>query len=183
MATAIVLIIVGVLTRFLPHPPNFVPLGAIALYGGARLPRRVALVVTQAVLVLSDVVIHLGRGIPFSPASQLTTYATFAALAAVGGLVPKDAGPLSRLGMAAVGSSAFFLVSNFAVWAEGSGLGLPRTFAGLAAVYSAGLPFYGNTLAADLLGTVGLFALDGLLGRLAARLVPARAASPAGVER
>src|SRR5262249_25600468 len=118
MATAIVLIIVGVLTRFLPHPPNFVPLGAIALYGGARLPRRVALLVPLAVLVLSDVVIHLARGYPFHPASQLTTYATFTALAALGGLVPRDAGPLGRLGMAAVGSTAFFLVSNFAVWAE-----------------------------------------------------------------
>ena len=39
MTTAVLLVLLGALSRLLPHPPNFVPLGALALYSGARLPR------------------------------------------------------------------------------------------------------------------------------------------------
>src|SRR3954468_5385352 len=110
MTTAIFLIFVGVMTRFIPHPPNAVPLGAIALYAGARLPRRWALVIPLAVMFLSDLAIDLVQGNAFHPASRLTTYATFAGLAALGGLVRKDAGPVTRLGMSAVASTVFFVV-------------------------------------------------------------------------
>jgi len=40
MTTAILLVLLGALSRLIPHPPNFVALGALALYSGARLPRR-----------------------------------------------------------------------------------------------------------------------------------------------
>jgi hypothetical protein len=36
MTTAVLLILFGALTRLLPHPPNAVALGALALYAGAR---------------------------------------------------------------------------------------------------------------------------------------------------
>ena len=176
MTTALFLILVGVLTRFLPHLPNAVPLGAIALYAGARLPRRAALLVPLAILFLSDVAIDLIAGNAFHPASRLTTYATFAALAAVGGLVPKNAGASTRVGMSVVGSTVFFLVSNFAVWVEGSGFGFAHTLPGLISVYVVALEFYGYSLVTDLIGTAGLFALDGLLGRVSAWF--ARAETP-----
>lgn len=169
MTTATFLIFVGLMSRFLPHPPNAVPMAAIALYAGARLPRRWAVLVALAVLVLSDVVIDLSFGYAFHPGSRLTTYATFAGLAALGSLVRKDAGPLTRVGMSVLGSTAFFLVSNLAVWVEGSGMSMPWTAQGLLACYVVALPFYGNSLMADLIGTAGLFAADGLLGRLSAR--------------
>ena len=40
MTTAVLLVLFGALSRLLPHPPNAVALGALALYAGARLPRR-----------------------------------------------------------------------------------------------------------------------------------------------
>ena len=40
MTTAILLVFLGALSRLLPHPPNLVALGALALYSGARLPKR-----------------------------------------------------------------------------------------------------------------------------------------------
>jgi hypothetical protein len=179
MSTAIFLIIVGVMSRFLPHYPNAVPLGAIALYAGARLPKFWAVLVPVLVLLLSDVGIDLVQGNSFHPGSRLTTYATFAALAAIGGLVPKRAGVPTRLGMSVVASTVFFLVSNFAVWAEGSGYGFPWTVAGLLACYGAGLAFYPYTLMADLIGTAGLFSLDGVLTRVACwfHAAPARVAT------
>jgi hypothetical protein len=175
MTTAVFLVVLGVLARFLPHPPNAVPLGAIALYAGLRLPRRVAIAVPLAVMVLSDVIIQSINGWPFHPASQLTTYATFAALAWFASSLPKPLGAFSRLGLAAVGSTAFYLVSNFVVWAEGSGFGFAHDAPGLLATYTVALPFYGNSLAADLLGVVCLFALEGVIARLAERLRPAPA--------
>ena len=37
---AIALVVFGVVMRLLPHPANLAPVGAIALFGGAVLPRR-----------------------------------------------------------------------------------------------------------------------------------------------
>src|SRR5579871_3239972 len=140
--TALFLVFAGLMSRLLPHPPNLVALGAIALYAGARLPRRWALTVPLVIVAFSDVAIDFQHalsglvlvckhGYLFNPLSRLTTYAVFTALALAGGCVPRNAGPLTRAGMSVLGSIAFFLASNLAVWAEGSGYDFPRTFAGL----------------------------------------------------
>jgi hypothetical protein len=175
MPTALLLVIAGVLSRLIPHPVNFVPLGAIALYAAARLPRQWALAIPLAVLVLSDAVIDLGHGYPFYFTSRLTIYVLFVAIVAMGWLVPKSAGMGTRLAAAAGAATVFFLVSNFAVWAGGEGFGFPRTFGGLISTYHVALPFYRNGLLADLAGTVVLFGLDALLS-------PARAGGRQGVE-
>ncbi len=164
MTTAFLLILAGVLTRFLPHLPNAVPLVAITLYAGARLPRWAAILVPLASLAIFDVYFTLTTNFPFFP-SQLATYAIYAAVAIVAGFVRKDAGPFTRVGMSAAASTGFFLVSNFLVWAEGSGYGFDRNFAGLIATYSAGLLFYGYQLLTDLIGTVVLFGAEGLFVR------------------
>ncbi|MGE3817951.1 MAG: DUF6580 family putative transport protein [Isosphaeraceae bacterium] len=171
MMTASFLVLLGVLSRLLPHAPNAVALGATALYAGARLPRRWAILVPLAILALSDMVIDLGHGYQYHFLSRASGYAIFAGLAFIGTFVPKHAGALTRVGMSIVGSTLFFVLSNFAVWAEGSGLGFPLTPAGLVACYAVALPFYWNTLGADLLGTGLLFGADALAARLGFRTV------------
>lgn len=166
MMTAFFLVLLGVMSRLLPHAPNAVALGATALYAGARLPRRWALMVPLAILALSDMVIDLGHGYEYHPFSRWSIYAIFAGLAFLGTLVPRRAGVLTRAGMSVIGSTLFFVLSNFAVWGEGSGLGFPLTFAGLSSCYAVALPFFGNTLGADLLGTGLLFGADALATRL-----------------
>ena len=166
MMTPVFLILAGLMSRLLPHPSNAVALGAIALYAGARLSRRWAVVVPLAVMIASDLVLYAVNVYEFYPATSITTYVTFALVAAFGGLVPKDAGAVTRAGMSVAASTLFFLASNFVVWAEGSGLELPRTFAGLVARYAAAVgPFDVNSLAADLVGTTALFGLDALFAR------------------
>jgi len=166
MMTPVFLILVGLMSRLLPHPSNAVALGAIALYAGARLSRRWAIVVPLAIMVASDLILNYVNGYTFYPATSITTYVTFALVAGFGGLVPKDAGGVTRAGMSVTASTVFFIVSNFVVWAEGSGLALPKTFAGLIACYSAAVwPFYVNSLLADLVGTASLFGLDALFSR------------------
>ena len=74
MLTPVLLIVIGLTSRLLPHPSNAVALGAIALYAGARLPRRLAMFVPVAILVVSDVVLNTKNGYVFYPASSLTRY-------------------------------------------------------------------------------------------------------------
>ncbi|MCX5711868.1 MAG: hypothetical protein NTY47_02210, partial [Candidatus Omnitrophica bacterium] len=51
---ALSLIITGILLRFAPHAPNFTPVAAIALFGGAYLNRKYALIVPLVLMVVSD---------------------------------------------------------------------------------------------------------------------------------
>jgi hypothetical protein len=142
-----------------------VALGAIALYSGARLPRKWALTIPLVIVAFSDFAIDFSSGYSFDPASRLTTYIVFTALALAGSYAPKNASPITRVGMSLFASTAFFSASNFAVWFEGSGLSFPRTLAGLMSTYAVALPFYANTLVADLIGTGILFGLDAILSR------------------
>ena len=65
---------------------------------------------------------------------------------------------VSRIGLAAsAGSLQFFLITNAATWLM-SGM-YPLTAAGLATCYIVAIPFFGNTLASDLLYSGVLFGL------------------------
>ena len=161
MPFALFLIVLGVFSRLIPHPPNFVAIGAIALFAGAKLPKRWAFVVPLSIYVLSDLVIDtfIFHGFHFHALSRLTGYAMFMLVVALGRWKAGSTPPIGLAAKSVAGSTLFFLASNFALWlgGPGEGLGYPQTLAGLGATYAAGLPFYGNSLAADLIGTAVLF--------------------------
>ena len=54
---ALILVTAGILSRVLPHPDNFSPVVAIALFSGAVLPRAMALTVPLVIMIVSDLVI------------------------------------------------------------------------------------------------------------------------------
>jgi vitamin B12 transporter len=173
MTTAVLLVLLGALSRLLPHPPNFVPLGALALYAGARLPRSWAWAVPLGALALSDVFLDLGTGRSAVSTVRLTIYATFAGMVLAGRALRERPGP-ARLAAFSVGASTlFFVTSNFAEWI-GDPL-YPKTPAGLALCFAAAIPFFWATLGADLLGTAALFSLDALARREKARGMAAAA--------
>jgi hypothetical protein len=135
--------------RLVPHPPNFTPIGAMALFGGAYLGRRaVAFVAPLAALLLSDAVLGFYSG-------MWVNYLAVGLIVLIGwGLSARRS--VLRLGIAAVASSIlFFVLSNFGVWAL-SGM-YPHDLAGLAACYAAAIPFFQNTVAGDLFYTALLF--------------------------
>ena len=181
MTTAVLLVLLGALSRLLPHPPNFVAMGALALYTGARLPRRWAIAVPLAAMALSDFALDSGTGRAAFSGMRLTIYATFAVIILAGRLARARAGALLLGGLSVGASATFFVTSNFAVWLGDSIY--PKTGAGLTLCFAAAIPFFWNTLAADLLGTTALFGLDALsrrqraLRRVAAALVAAVAVS------
>jgi hypothetical protein len=144
------MILAAAAARLLPHPPNFTPIGALALFGGACLAdARLALLMTGGALLLSDLVI--------GPHDQMAAvYAAFALVVVLGRWVlrRRRSGPRVA-GAAVVASILFFLVSNFGVWLGGALY--PRTLEGLAACYVAAIPFFGATLLGDVVYAAALF--------------------------
>jgi vitamin B12 transporter len=163
MTTAVLLVFLGAFSRLVPHPYNFAAIGSVALFSGARIPRRFALAVPLAAMAASDFLIDYGTGRRAITFVRLAVYGSFAAIVLVGRLAARTARPLRLGGLSIAGSLLFFLVTNFAVWA--SMATYPPTVAGLALCYSAAVPWFWNTLAGDLLGTALLFSLDGLARR------------------
>ncbi len=177
MITGILLVALAVAFRLLSpalHIWNFVPIGAVALYAGSRLPRRWAWAVPLIAMVLSDVVLDYGRNRPVFELTRWTIYATLAATAWLG-LIARS--PKVRPWMLPVlsllGSTLFFVTTNFATWAEGREY--PLTMAGLVDCYIKAIPFHQHTVLAELLGTCVLFGLGPVFERAAARVWPARA--------
>ena len=54
---AFLLILLGLISRLLPHPANFAPIAAIALFSGIYLPKKWALTIPLAAMALGDIVL------------------------------------------------------------------------------------------------------------------------------
>jgi hypothetical protein len=146
--------------RFLPLPYSFAPVTAALLYFGARRPRG-EMWIPVAALAASGV--YLSRsvyGYPLS-ADLVVTWAWYAGMVLLGGLLTRKATPL-RIGATSLAASlSFFLVSNFAVWAVWNMY--PKTAGGLAACYVAGLPFFRNAVVSDLFFVAVFFGIGYLV--------------------
>jgi hypothetical protein len=148
--------------RLAPHPWNFTPIGAMALFGGAHLGRRlVAFVAPLGALLLSDLVLGFYHG-------QATVYFSVALIVMIGIVALGRITPL-RVGAAAIISSVvFFGITNFGMWLF-SGI-YPRTLAGLESCFIAAIPFFQNTVAGDLFYATLLFGGFAVAQRLMPRL-------------
>ena len=155
-------IVAAAALRLVPHPPNFSPIDAMALFSGAYLGRRaIAFVAPLAALLLSDLVLGFYHGVA-------TVYATVALIVVIGWWLSSRPTPL-RIGAAAIASSVtFFVITNFGMWLF-SGF-YPVTFPGLVACYTAAIPFFQNTVAGDLFYSVLLFGGFALAQHLVPRL-------------
>jgi len=166
--TLLTAILAAAALRLVPHPPNFTPIGAMALFSGAYLGRRgaVALVAPLGALFLSDLVLGFYRGMP-------TVYFSVALIVIIGWMALRRVSPI-RVGGAAIASSVlFFVLTNFGMWLS-SGF-YPRTLAGLEACYIAAIPFFQNTVAGDLFYAAVLFGGFALLERTVPALRSQRA--------
>lgn len=150
-------IVAAAALRLVPHPPNFTPIGAMALFGAAHLGRRpLAMAAPLSALLLSDLVLGFYSG-------MWVQYLAVALIVALGWVALTKVSALRVAGAALASSILFFVVSNFGTWAL-SGM-YPLTAAGLAACYAAGIPFFQNTLAGDLFHCGLLFGGFALLER------------------
>jgi hypothetical protein len=170
------LILVAAASRLLPHPPNFVPVGAMALFGAAALPKRwLAVIVPVLAFYLSDLVLNntfyatYFEG--FHWGMSYWTVGAIVLMVLLGmGLLRNLKFSWLRVGGAAVGATlVFFLVTNFGAWA--GGLLYPKTGAGLLAAFVAGLPFLINSLLANLVFSGLLFGIARWAGLFAPKSI------------
>lgn len=146
---AAVLILFAAVVRILPHPWNFTPVGAMAIFSGSLIGKRwAAILLPLAALFAGDLFVGFHK-------LMFIVYASFALSVVIGRWLATSR-TVARIGGAVLlGSAQFFVVSNFALWALGGFY--PRTANGLAACYLAGFPLLWNTLAGDAVYATALF--------------------------
>ncbi len=128
------LILLGVIFRFIPHPPNFAPINAIALFSGYSLQNKfLAFAIPLSIMFVSDLVLGLHSTI-------WAVYLSFGIIVLLGFTLRKSFSFKKLTIFAFASSTIFYLVTNFAVWLT-SGM-YPLTKEGLIQCYIMGLPFY-----------------------------------------
>jgi hypothetical protein len=136
-------------SRLLPHPPNFTPVAAMALFGGAYVSdKRLAFGLPLAALFLSDAVLGFYHG-------MIWVYGSFTLIVCLGLQLRSRRRLLPIAGAALAGSVLFFILTNFGAWVS-DGV-YPRSLGGLGSCYVAAIPFFQNTIAGDLIYTALLF--------------------------
>ena len=143
------MVLAAALSRLIPHPPNFTPVAALALFGGASFAsKRAALGLPLAGLFLSDLVLGFYAITP-------VVYASFALIACLGMWVRRRQDVLHLALATVAGAVLFFVLTNFGVWAIGTMY--PKTWTGLADCFVAAIPFFWNTLVSDVAYSALLF--------------------------
>ena len=161
-STIVGLTLLAVLSRLIPHPPNFACVGAIGLFAGAYFRSPLALLVPLAALLASDALIGF-----YSPLVMAFVYSGFVIGAAIGRIWLRTRVRAPRLiALSLFNSGVFFVLSNFGCWLAGM---YPPTVDGLVTCYVMALPFLANTVVGDLLFAAALFGGYELVRRWAAR--------------
>ncbi|MDE0612447.1 MAG: hypothetical protein OXH88_07135 [Gammaproteobacteria bacterium] len=151
---AIGLILLIVFSRLIPHPPNFTPVLAAALFCGTLYMRPShSLLVPLLGMAAGDLVLGFHDQV-------WAVYLAVALCVGLGRWMLSPPAVLATLGAGVSGSALFFLLTNFAVWLQGDFY--PMTTAGLLACYVAAIPFFHHTLIATLLFGLALFGLSRL---------------------
>lgn len=159
-----VMILLAALSRLLPHPPNFAPIGGMALFGAAYYTRKAwAYLIPIAAMWLSDLILNnlvyaqYFDGFVWLTPTWMFTFGSFALIVLMGTFTLRKVRVPQLLFSALGASTIFFAVSNFGVWLT-SGM-YPHTWAGLSACYAAAIPFFQNTVLGDLVYSATLFGL------------------------
>jgi hypothetical protein len=144
------IILIGALLRVIPHPANFAPIAAIALFGGTYIKnKKLALVLPLFAMIISDFFIGFD-----SLQWRLLVYGSFALVGLIGFLIRKNKKLATIFGGTLAGSIVFYLITNFAFFYSPSMY--PHDLSGIISSYINALPFFRNSLAGDLF-YVGVF--------------------------
>jgi hypothetical protein len=146
------LILIGVMGRLIPHPPNAAPITAIA-FAGRYVGRFSAVAIPITAMIISDIVIGW-----YDWKILVSVYASFAIISLAAVWTSRDYFPTWLTIFAS--SFVFFLITNFAVWLFSPWY--EKSISGLAYCYLLGLPFFRNMLLGDILYS------GALLGAIAA---------------
>lgn len=141
------LLIFGALGRFIPHPANFAPIGALGIFAGLyarNWKQGIALPITAR--LITDALIGF-----FNPGVMVAVYLSTLCGVFLGMWARKNKTILTVGSATVAGAVIFFIITNCAVWLfDGF---YQRNLPGLLKSYTMALPFLRNTLLGDLFYT------------------------------
>ena len=145
----VAIIIFAAITRFIPHPPNFTPIIAIGLFGGAYFQdRRLAFLIPLIAMIISDAFLGFHG-------TMIFVYSSLILISMMGVTLKNRITIKNCLVITLGGSLLFFLITNFGVWIM-SGF-YEKSIVGLLTCYSMALPFFHNTLAGSVVYSAIMF--------------------------
>ncbi|MBJ04704.1 MAG: hypothetical protein CMP65_02225 [Flavobacteriales bacterium] len=141
-------IILGILTRLIPHPPNFTAIGAIAVFGGAYISdKKLSFIIPTIIMLISDLL--LGYEI------QLSVYVSFILMVGCGFLLKKNIKTKNIISIAFLSSIIFFIITNFQVFLTSNMYS--NDINGLFQCYLLAIPFFTNTLLGNIFYSLLIF--------------------------
>lgn len=150
-----VAVVLAALSRLLPHLPNFTPIAAIALMGGAFYSdKRMAFVIPFLAMLLSDIILGFHN-------TMWGVYLAFGIIVFIGFALRNNLKIHSLVIASLTSSVLFFIITNFAVWFGSSFYS--QDIAGLLYCYEMAIPFFANTLMGDAFYITVLFGVLYLL--------------------
>lgn len=146
MPTVLAILLIA-FSRLLPHPWNFAPVTASAIFGGMYLSKKWAFIIPLGSMLVAD--LFLG----FSLTDVPFVYGSIALSALIGGWIgakrEQKAVFITSLLFGTLSSSVlFYVVTNFGSWLTLSMYSKDLT--GLMQSYVMAIPFFKNSLAGDL---------------------------------
>ena len=161
-----VFILLAALSRLLPHPPNFTPIGGMALFGAAYFSKKYwSFLIPFAALWISDLFLNnivyanmypdYYTGFVWFTQGGAWIYGAFALIILLGMLTLRNIKTQNIVLSSVAASTIFFVLTNIGVWL-GSGM-YAKTWAGLTTCFSMAIPYFWNTLGGDLFFSAVLF--------------------------
>ncbi|MEI8348851.1 MAG: DUF6580 family putative transport protein [Candidatus Omnitrophota bacterium] len=142
-----IFISIAILSRLIPHVPNFSPLVGVALFAGVYWNKKNGFLLPLAMYIISDLIIGLHNTVLFTWSSIVIIYA-------LGVYLRKHKSVTTTVAYTFISAVIFFIISNFGVWLMGW---YPRTMAGLVQCFYLALPFFRMSLLADFVYVAVLF--------------------------
>ncbi|PIV09376.1 hypothetical protein COS31_03175 [Candidatus Roizmanbacteria bacterium CG02_land_8_20_14_3_00_36_15] len=142
------IIVLAAVARIIPHPPNFTPIGGLALFSGAHFKNNKAYLIPLGAMLLSDLFLGFHS-------TMIYVYFSFFMIILLGKLL-RDRLNIIRLGVISLTASViFFMITNFGVWFTFDFYS--KDVRGLTNCFLMAVPFFRNTILGDLFYSFSFF--------------------------
>lgn len=173
-------LLIGIVSRIVPHVPNFTPIGAMAIFTGVLFRNKLgALALVLGTLFVSDLLLNnlvyaeYYEGFTLFTGGAFWIYGGFAAMIFIAPLLIKKLKAMPIVITSLLGSVLFFVLSNFGVFLASTMYS--KDLSGLIATYTAAIPFFGGTMAGDLFFCAVMFGAYAMVSKKSLKAVELKA--------
>ena len=151
-----ILLALVLLSRLIPHAPNFTPIIAVILFSSVMFKDKIYILIPMIGLLISDILLQYQSGYNYIFSSVFFwTYGALFTIFILSYFYKNEITIKNILIRSFFGAVIFFLVSNFGVWIISPGY--PLNFSGLVTCYTAAIPFFRNTLSSTIIYSLVVF--------------------------